>query len=130
LRGAVDALYDSVMQSARPPHALDTAVKRLQEAVKDARNAATPLWLQPVSSSLKYRYILPTSIGYGVAGHAAGLAAAAVLGLPGIEVVAAGVGAAAGLAFKAQPAKVKSDFAKNFAYLTHLAREFPRASGN
>ena len=129
LRIAVDELYEEILKSAQFPRAQSAAVFRLQQAVKDIRNAVDQSWSDRVKSSVKVDFSLPKIVYDATVGSVAGHAAAAAFGVPGLEYVGAGLNAA--LSAIRVDAKLGGrvpmlpESSKNFAYLYHVEKEFP-----
>lgn len=126
LRGAMDDLYDLVVKSGRAPTSLDAATRRLNSAVTNIHEAGKPMWERSVS--VNYMYAMGNSSAWGAAGFHAGAKLSETLGVPGLEIVGAGLGAVGQLVLKRGSIKAPvqaSELQRNFGYLTKLEAEFP-----
>lgn len=130
LRIAIDEIYDEVIKSAQLPRAESAAIHRLQSVIADIRACVDPTWLDRVKSSIKFDFSLPSAITSGAGGLYVGQTVSAAFGVPGLEYVGAAAGAAtSAIKFESKLGSVLKNLpegSRNFAYLYHVEKEFPR----
>jgi hypothetical protein len=122
LRAYVDELYQEIVNSACLPRAESAALLRVQSAIADIRAVAEASWLRR-NCSIKFDYTLPKALAGAL------LTSSVAIPFPGLEYPLAAAGALiSGISVSAEPRKTLAnlpDGVKNFAYLYHLAKQYP-----
>ena len=124
-RIAVDEIVEAALRNSSLPRGEWAATHRLQAAIRDVVKVANPNWISRTKSMISFDF----KAGTASAGAFAGVGATTMLGLPGLQIPAAIVGAlTSSIKFEMKVAQISAaipESSKNFAYLYHVEKALP-----